>query len=95
MQSKRVMATMFRMVATPRPSGPIICAQAPRSSVSHDALATLPILFLSRWICIGFLLPSGRQRGSQKHDRPPGAWASTKKASHMGAETKYLCPTNS
>ena len=95
MQSKRVMLTISMMVRTPRPSSPTIQASAPRSSVSLEALDALPIFFLSRNTCIGFLVPSGRQRGSRKHDRPPGACASTRKASHIGADTKYLCPTSS
>ena len=90
MQSNRVRLTISMMVGTPRPSGPTRQASAPRNSVSLDALATLPILFFSRSSCSGFLLPSGRQRGSRKQVKPPGACASTRKASHMGAETKYL-----
>jgi hypothetical protein len=95
MQSKRVMATISMMVRTPRPSSPTIQASAPRSSVSLEALDTLPILRFRRSTCIGFLVPSGRQRGSRKQLRPPGACASTRKASHIGAETKYLWPTSS
>ena len=95
MQSKRVMLTISMMLRTPRPSSPTIQASAPRSSVSLDALEALPIFFFRRSTCIAFLLPSGRQRGSRKHDRPPALCASTRKASHIGAETKYLWPTNS
>ena len=95
MQSKRVMLTISMMVRTPRPSSPTIQASAPRSSVSLDALDALPILFFRRSTCKGFLLPSGRQRGSKKQDKPAGVCASTKNASHMGAETKYLWPTSS
>ena len=72
MQSKRVMATMSMMVRTPFPSGPTRHARAPRNSVSQEALETLPIFRLRRWICIGFLPPSGRQRGSRKQVSPPG-----------------------
>ncbi len=95
MHSKRVMLTISMMLRTPRPSSPTIQARVPRSSVSDDALEALPIFFLRRSTCIGFLAPSGRQRGNRKHERPPGAWASTRNASHMGADTKYLCPTSS
>ena len=50
MQSKRVMATISMIVGTPRPSGPTIQPSAPRSSVSLDALDTLPIFRLRRMI---------------------------------------------
>jgi len=69
-QSKRVKATISRMLATPRPSSPIIQPSAPRSSVSHEALETFPILRLSWLIWIGFLLPSGRHLGTRKQLRP-------------------------
>ena len=95
MQSNRVIATISMMVATPRPSAPTIQPSAPRNSVSLEALETLPILRFSRMICSGFFVPSGRQRGTRKQERPPGAWASTRKASHIGAETKNLWPTSS
>ena len=95
MQSKRVMATISMIVATPLPSAPTIQPSAPRSSVSLEALETLPILRFRRMICSGFLVPSGRQRGTRKHERPPGACASTRNASHIGAETKNLWPTSS
>ena len=95
MQSKRVMATISMMVRTPSPSSPTRQASAPRSSVSHDALETLPIFFFRRWICIGFLDPSGRQRGSRKQVRPAAVCARVRKPSHIGAETKNLCPTSS
>ena len=95
MQSKRVIATISMIVRTPRPSSPTIQASAPRSSVSLEAFETLPILRFRRSTCSGFLVPSGRQRGSRKHVSPPGACASTRNASHIGAETKYLWPTSS
>jgi hypothetical protein len=95
MQSKRVIATISMMVRTPLPSSPTIQASAPRSSVSLDALETLPILRFRRSTCMAFLLPSGRQRGIRKHDSPAGVCASTRKASHIGADTKYLWPTSS
>ena len=36
--------------------------------------------------------PSSRMRGSRKHDSPPGACASTRKASDIGAEQNHLWP---
>ena len=39
-------------------------------------------------------VPSGRKRGTRKQVRPPGAWASTRKASHMGADMNHLCPVS-
>ena len=95
MQSKRVIATISMMVRTPFPSAPTIHASAPRSSTSLEAFDVLPIFRLRRWICIGFFVPSGHHRGMRKQERPPGACASVRNASHIGAETKYLCPTSS
>ena len=36
--------------------------------------------------------PSGRKRGIRKQESPPGACASTRKASHMGADMNHLWP---
>jgi hypothetical protein len=95
MQSNRVIATISMIVRTPRPSSPTLHASAPRSSVSLEAFDTLPILRFRRSTCSGFFVPSGRQRGSRKHDSPPGACARTRNTSHIGADTKYLWPTSS
>ncbi len=40
-------------------------------------------------------LPSGRMRGSRKHDRPSSVWASTRNRSDIGAEQNHLCPISS
>ena len=40
-------------------------------------------------------VPSGAKRGSRKHDSPPSACASTRKASDIGAEKNHLCPVSS
>src|SRR6266700_1591612 len=37
-------------------------------------------------------VPEGVHRGIKKQDRPHAACASTRKASHMGAEINHLCP---
>ena len=37
-------------------------------------------------------VPSGSTRGTRKHDSPAGACASTRKASHIGAEQNHLWP---
>ena len=95
MQSKRVIATISMIAGTPRPSSPTIQPWAPRNSTSEEALETLPILFLRRCTCSGFLLPSSRQRGTRKQLRPPGDWASIRKASHIGADMNHLWPTSS
>jgi hypothetical protein len=42
---------------------------------------------------IGLTVPSGRQRGRKKHERPAFVCASTRKASHIGAEKNHLWPT--
>jgi hypothetical protein len=47
-QSRRVWLTISMIVATPRPSSPTICAEAPRSSISLDAFERLPSLSLRR-----------------------------------------------
>ena len=67
MQSNRVIATISMIVRTPLPSPPTIHASAPRNSVSLEAFETLPIFRFRRSTCKGFLVPSGRQRGSRKH----------------------------
>ncbi len=41
---------------------------------------------------IAFGEPSGLKRGSRKHVSPALACASTRKASHIGAEKNHLCP---
>ena len=50
---------------------------------------------VSRWMRKAFLEPSGSTRGSRKQLRPSGAWASTRKASDIGAEQNHLWPTSS
>ncbi len=42
-----------------------------------------------------FFAPSGRIRGSRKHDNPPGAWARTRNASDVGCEQNHLWPVSS
>ena len=37
-------------------------------------------------------VPSGRQRGTSKHDSPRSVWARITKTSHMGAEQNHFCP---
>ncbi len=57
-----------------------------------EALAWLPSLSLRRCRNIRLRVPSGSTRGRKKQDSPPGAWASTRKTSHIGAEVNHLCP---
>jgi hypothetical protein len=47
---------------------------------------------LSRSILIRLTDPSLEKRGMKKQDSPPLAWASTRKASHMGADKNHLWP---
>ena len=68
--------------------------KAPSNSTSEEALERLPSLSLSRWRRIALTLPSGRKRGTRKQVRPPGAWASTRKASHIGADMNHLWPVS-
>ena len=91
-QSSRVRLTISMMVGTPRPSSPTSQAVAPSYSTSLDALAWLPSLSFRRCNNIRLRLPSGRMRGRKKQLRPPGAWASTRNTSHIGADVNHLCP---
>ena len=93
-QSSRVRLTISMMVGTPRPSSPTSHAVAPSYSISLEALAWLPSLSLSRCMNIRLRLPSGKIRGRGSSDSPPGAWASTRKMSHIGAEVNHLCPVS-
>ena len=93
-QSRRVMLTISMMVGTPRPSSPTSQPTAPSYSSSAEALDLLPSLSLSRIRCRRLRLPSGRTRGSTKQLRPPGAWASVRKRSDIGAEVNHLCPVS-
>ena len=60
MQSSRVSATISRMVAMPRPSGPTRSAHAPWNSTSEEALLQSPSLSLRRWMRMALRVPSGR-----------------------------------
>ena len=93
-QSSRVMFTISMMVLTPLPSSPTSHAVASSYSTSEDALEWLPSLSFRRCNRIRLRVPSGSIRGRKKHDRPPGAWASTRNTSHIGAEVNHLCPTS-
>ena len=95
-QSSRVWLTISMIVRTPRPSSPTNHARAASNSTSLEARARVPSLSFSRWIRNPeFRDPSGRTRGSRKHDRPPGACARTRNASHIGWEQNHLCPVSS
>ena len=93
-QSRRVWPTISMIVCTPRPGSPTIRASAPCSSISLDAFERLPSLSFNRCRCMALRVPSGRIRGSAKHDRPSGACASTRKRSHIGAEQNHLWPVS-
>jgi hypothetical protein len=91
-QSRRVCVTISMMVGTPRPSSPSMRAQAPSNSTSLDAFDRLPSLSFRRWSRKPLRVPSGRQRGSRKHDSPRSVCARTRNASHIGAEQNHLWP---
>jgi hypothetical protein len=55
-------------------------------------LERLPSLSFSRWNWIALTDPSGVKRGMKKQVRPSSACASTRKASHIGADMNHLCP---
>src|SRR4029077_19967613 len=93
-QSSLVEATIARIVRTPAPSSPSRTPQVPSSSTSDDAVDRVPSLSLSRCSAQGLRVPSGRTRGTTKQVSPPGAWASTRNTSHIGAEQNHLCPVS-
>ncbi len=70
---------MSTMVATPRPSSPMIHPVASWNSTSDDALERLPSLSFRRWKWRALTVPSGRKRGSKKSESPPGACAQNQK----------------
>ena len=94
MQSRRVSITICRIVATPRPSSPTRQASASWNSTSPEAFDQLPSLSFSLISAKALRVPSGRRRGISRQVRPPGACASTRKASHIGAEQNHLCPAS-
>ena len=51
-------------------------------------------LSFSRIKCSPFRSPAGDQRGTRKQLSPPGACASVRNASDIGAEQNHLCPTS-
>src|SRR5699024_9133577 len=82
------------IVRTPRPSSPTSHPVVPENSTSPEAFDLLPSLFFSRWIANGFRSPPGRTRGTRKQLNPPGACASTRNASDIGAEQNHLWPVS-
>ena len=93
-QSSRVAATISMMVRTPAPSSPRRHPNASANSSSLDALDRLPSLSFSRTIRSPLRSPFGSTRGTTKQLNPPGAWASTRKTSFIGAEVNHLCPVS-
>ena len=91
-QSSRVSCTISMMVRTPRPSSPTRQAKASTNSTSDEAFERLPSLSFSRWKRSALTAPSGRKRGIRKQVSPPGACASTRNASHIGADMNHLWP---
>ena len=82
-----------RNIRTERPRAVLIGVVDPqRPETSLEALAWLPSLSLRRCRNIRLRLPSGRIRGRKKQLSPPGAWASTRKTSDIGAEVNHLWP---
>jgi hypothetical protein len=92
-QSSRVELTISMIVRTPRPSSPTSQAVAFSYSTSDEAFERLPSLSFSRITRIGLRVPSGRTRGSRKHDSPFSAWARTRNRSPCGALVNHLWPT--
>ena len=93
-QSSRVIDTISMIVATPRPSAPSRQPTALSYSISADALDRLPSLSLRRTSRMPLRVPSGSTRGRTKQVSPPGAWASVRNRSFIGAEVNHLCPVS-
>ena len=91
-QSSRVWLTISMIVGTPRPSSPNSRPQVPSNSTSLEAFDLLPSLSLRRWMRKVLRVPSSSTRGTRKQLSPPGACASTRKPSDIGAEQNHLCP---
>ena len=91
-QSSRVWLTISMIVRTPAPSSPTRRVQAPSNSISDEALERLPSLSFNRCRRKRLSSPSGRRRGIRKQETPPSACASTRNASHCGAEKNHLWP---
>ncbi len=83
------------IVGTPAPSSPTSQAEAASNSTSLEAFERLPSLSFSRCRRKRLRSPSGVQRGKRKQERPPSAWARTRKASHIGADMNHLWPVSS
>src|SRR3546814_5947199 len=69
-------------------------ARACMNSTSPEALLQSPSLSFNRISAKAFFVPSGSRRGSRKQLSPPGACASTRNPSDIGAEKNHLCPTS-
>jgi hypothetical protein len=93
-QSSRVTFTISTMVRTPRPGSPTRQANAWSYSISAEAFAWLPSLFLSRCSSIRLRVPSGSTRGTRKQVSPSSAWARVRKTSLIGADVNHLCPVS-
>ncbi len=65
---------------------------AHETPTSEEALERLPSMSFSRWNRIALTEPSGAKRGMRKQLNPSSAWASTRKASHIGADMNHLWP---
>ena len=91
-QSSRVIVTISMIVRTPWPSAPTSQATVSSNSGSLLALLRLPSLSLSRWMRKVLRVPSGSTRGTRKQDSPPGACASTRNRSYIGALVNHLWP---
>jgi hypothetical protein len=85
---------MSMIVATPRPSSASRRPTAPSYSISADALERLPSLSFSRSNRMPLREPSGRTRGRTKQVSLPGAWASVRNRSFIGAEVNHLWPVS-
>ena len=69
-QSCRVSATIWRMVATPRPGSPTSHASAPWNSTSALALLQSPSLSFRRWMRIALRVAVGREARQQEARQP-------------------------
>ena len=84
--------SMLEIARTRVPAAGFVRGDGIELPFSDDAFERLPSLSLRRWTWSAFTAPSGQKRGIRKQVSPPGACASTRKKSHIGADMNHLCP---
>ena len=83
-QSSRVWPTISMIVGTPRPGSPTRCASAVELDLRGGVGAVAELLLQPLDLEAGVALAVGQDAGQRVI--PSGAWARTRKRSHIGAE---------